>query len=143
MPSSGKALREIGINNVKHQPKASHPGTKAKNVAVIVVSRHAGRVGVAAEGRPNARNFICRDGHTHSGAADQDAQIKLAASHCFGDFVGNIGIVAGFLRMGSKILQFKSLLLQMLEYCLFAANPPWSAPIAIFTLPPPQEDTLL
>ena len=96
-----------------------HGRADGKNVGIVMFAGQTGCGRVMTEGAPNAGDLVGCDGNADAGRADDDPLLTLAGGHCLSHSPAIIGIVTGIQTVGSEILYFLSLFLQVSDHFLF------------------------
>jgi hypothetical protein len=97
---------EPGPENEAGQAGADHLRAEGEDVAVVVLAREGGGVGLTAVDGADAGQLVGSDGHAHAGAADEQSAGRDAALNDTGDFFGKARVVRAVAAVGAVV--FKS-----------------------------------
>ena len=75
---AGKFCVQECIHDLHCQPRSYYAAAECEHVCIVVLSCGFCAETVGTEGSPDTRHFICRNGDTDSGAADQDAFVTAS-----------------------------------------------------------------
>lgn len=94
---------EKRANDIEGKLAANHPRTDTEHVHVVMLDTLVGRVGVMANRRANAGDFVSRNADADPAATDQNAAIRLAADDLASDGFSKVGIITTSLIVRSTI----------------------------------------
>ena len=112
---AGEGSVKESVNDLKRKTGADNSCAHCEDVRVVVQPCHLGREAVAAEGRADALDLVCRDGNADAGAADYDALFALAVCYRMGARLAVNGIVAAILGVSAVVFLFNASRVEVLH----------------------------
>src|SRR5712691_5797640 len=82
-----------GCDEVAREPGPDDLGAKAEHVHVVVLDALVRRIDVVADRRANPGQLAGRNRRAHTGAADEDAALRVAGQNRLADLAGLVGVV--------------------------------------------------
>jgi len=95
--------REKDLRQLPRQFRTQDPPAQAEDVQVVVLHALAGRIGVVADGGPDAGELAGGDADAHGAPADQDPALGPAVEHGLRDGSRGVGVVDGPGSVGAEI----------------------------------------
>ena len=114
----GERSIQKGIHDFQSNARSYHSASHAQNVCIVVLSRRFCGETVGAQRCADARNFVCRDGNTDAGTADQNATVTCTGGDGCRYLAGIDRIIYGLCAVCAEVLILQSSCFQMLLYFL-------------------------
>ena len=109
----GEGSVKEGIHYLESEAFAQHPCAHGKHICVVMLTGGLSGEAVRAECGAHARDLVCGDGDTDTGAADKDALVALACCNGLSHGLAVDRIVTGSIGLGAVILVFKATLVKV------------------------------